>query len=344
MRIPAGTVANAAEMAFFDANGAFLPYEVDTWDATSESLVWVLMPSLTQNATLTLASGNTGWTALDLAPALWRTAGYVAVLHLGEDGPAFTGSTVQGIDGVGQLANGSAAGSANQVAGAVGPARLIDEASGGNQARIRVDNFEGYVDNLANMTISFWAKHSATRTPQTNERLFGNRSNCNDQATGLNVSTVSGVSTTTPVVEVRGNSTLGSANMDQYVKVQPGTGVETSWSDTWTHLSFSFNASPNPTYAHVAGARAKHSNNKQGGSTQSTTFAAVMANDSDFSFGNSYDEGSTAIGFKGSLDEIRVKNGSVSDDWAFAEEATVSDPDFLRLDISDVPGSMILVW
>lgn len=201
VRIPAGTVANAAEMAFFDANGAFLPYEVDTWDATGESLVWVLMPSLTQNATLTLASGNTGWTAPDLAPALWRTAGYVAVLHLGEDGPSFTGSTVQGIDGVGQLANGSAAGSANQVAGAVGPARLIDEASGGNQARIAVDNFEGYVDNLANMTISIWAKHSATRTPQNAERLFGNRSNCNDQATGLNVSTVSGVSTTTPVVE-----------------------------------------------------------------------------------------------------------------------------------------------
>lgn len=331
VRIPAGTVANAAEMAFFDANGAFLPYEIDTWSATGESLVWVLMPTLAQNATLTLASGNTGWTAPDLAPALWRTAGYVAVLHLGEDGPSFAGSTVQGLSGTGVLANGTDASVANQVVGAIGAARLVNDDSGSNQARIAVDDFEDYLDNLANMTVSLWAKHS-TRAPQTNERLFGNRSNVSDQATGLNVSTVSGVSPTTPVVEVRGNSTLGSANMDQYVKVQPGTGVETSWSDTWTHLSFSFNASPNPTYAHVAGARAAHSNNKAGGSTQSTSFAGLLpvGTGDPFSFGNSYDAaGGSAIGFKGSLDEIRVKNGSVSDDWAFAEEATVSNAKFL---------------
>ncbi len=348
VRIPAGTVADAAEMAFFDANGAFLPYEIDTWSATDESLVWVLMPSLAQDATLTLASGNAGWTAPNLAPALWRTAGYVAVLHLGEDGPAFAGSTVQGLSGTGVLANGSDAGVANQVTGAVGAARLVDEAADGNQARIAVDDFEDYLDSLANMTVSFWAKHSETRAPQNAERLFGNRSNVSDQATGLNVSTVSGVSATTPVVEVRGNPTLNGAGFDQYIKVEPGSGVETSWSDTWTHLSFSFNASPNPTYAHVAGARATHSNYKSGDSTQSTTFTGLLpvGTGDPFSFGNSYDAaGGSAIGFKGSLDEIRVKNGSVSDDWAFAENATVSDPEFLTCPQSSaVRGTMFLVW
>ena len=306
------------------------------------------MPSLAQDATLTLASGNAGWTAPNLAPALWRTAGYVAVLHLGEDGPAFAGSTVQGLSGTGVLANGSDAGVANQVTGAVGAARLVDEAADGNQARIAVDDFEDYLDSLANMTVSFWAKHSETRAPQNAERLFGNRSNVSDQATGLNVSTVSGVSATTPVVEVRGNPTLNGAGFDQYIKVEPGSGVETSWSDTWTHLSFSFNASPNPTYAHVAGARATHSNYKSGDSTQSTTFTGLLpvGTGDPFSFGNSYDAaGGSAIGFKGSLDEIRVKNGSVSDDWAFAENATVSDPEFLTCPQSSaVRGTMFLVW
>ena len=332
VRIPEGTVADATQMAFYDANGAFLPYEVDTWDATGESLVWVLMPTLAQNATLTLASGNAGWTAPDLAPALWRTAGYVAVLHLGEDGPSFAGSTVQGLSGTGVLGDGSDADVANQVAGAVGAARLVDDDSGGNQARIAVDDFEDYLDSLANMTISLWAKHSATRAPQNAERLFGNRSNVSDQATGLSAVTISGVSATTPVLDVRGNPTLGSANLDQYIKVEPGSGVETSWSDTWTHMSFSFNANPNPTWFHIGGARAAISNNKAGGTTQSTTFAGLLpvGTGDPFSFGNSYDSaGGSAIGFKGSLDEIRVKNGSVSDDWVFAEEATVSDAKFL---------------
>ncbi|MBR2941309.1 MAG: leucine-rich repeat protein, partial [Kiritimatiellae bacterium] len=331
VRIPEGTVADNTQMAFFDASGAFLPYEIDTWDATGESLVWVLMPSLSQNATLTLASGNAGWTAPDLAPALWRAAGYVAVLHLGEDGPFFEGSTVQGIDGTGVLASGTDAGSDNSVSGAIGAARLVDEAAGSNQARIAVDDFEDYLDSLANMTISLWAKHSATRTPQNGERLFGNRNNTIDQATGLSAVLLADTTVATPVLDVRGNPTLqNAANLDQFIKVQPGTGVATSWSDTWTHMSFSFNANPNPTYAHVAGSRAAISNNRAGGSTQSPTFAALLANGNDFSFGNSYDSaGGSAIGFKGSLDEIRVKNGSVSDDWAFAEEATVSNAKFL---------------
>ncbi|MBQ8571026.1 MAG: DUF2341 domain-containing protein [Kiritimatiellae bacterium] len=330
VRIPAGQVADNTQLAFFDANDTFLPYEIDTWNEEGESLVWVLMPSLSQDAQLTMASGNENWSAPNLAYALWRTAGYVAVIHLGEDGPAFAGSTIQGISGVGQLANGADADSANKVDGAIGSARLITEASGGNKARIKVDNFEGYVDNLANITISFWVKHSENITPQANERLFGNRSNVGDQATGFNAMTVSGVNITTPIFEVRSNPTQGSAvGLDAFVKVQPSAGTETSWSDTWTHMSFTYNVSPNPAWFHIAGSRASISGNGQGGSTQSTSFPAILPNHTPVSFGNSYDEDSSATGFKGSMDEIRVKNGSVSDDWAFAENETVANAKFL---------------
>ena len=346
VRIPAGFVSNPAQMAFYGEDGEFLPFELDTWNPDGESLAWVGLPALEQGAVFSLAAGNVGYESPDLAPALWRGAGYVAVLHLGEDGPDLPGSTVQRIDGTAVLADGTAAGAANRVAaGAVGAARLVNEAAGGNKARIAVENFERYVADLSSMTISFWAKHSAAREPQANERLFGNRSNVSDQATGLSAVLLADSTAATPVLDVRGNPTLqNSAGMDQNVKVRPGDGVETSWSDTWTHLSFSFAAAPNPTFFHVAGACAAISNNKQGGATQSTTFAAVLPNGTPFSFGNSYDEGQSAIGFKGSIDEIRVRNGSVSDDWAFAEEATVSDPDFLDATGALVPGSMIWLF
>lgn len=330
VRIPAGRVADNSQLAFFDENGTFLPYEIDTWNANGESLVWVLVPSFYQNVKITLASGNEGWTAPNLAHTLWRMAGYVAVLHLGEDGPEFAGSTVQNIDGLGQLANGTDAGVANKVAGAVGPARLISDTAGWDKARIKVDNFEGYLDNLANMTVSLWAKHSAEPQVGDSERIFGNRSNLEDQASGFNVSTYTGVTDTIPVLQARGNPTLNSsAGLDRFIVVKPSTGTNVSWSDTWTHLSFSFNYTPNPTIFHIGGERAAISPNGSGNAIQTTAFASILANDTPISFGNSYDEGQSGLGFKGAIDEIRIRNGSVSDDWSFAENATVADKLFM---------------
>ena len=48
-----------------------------------------------------------------------------------------------------------------------------------------------------------------------------------------------------------------------------------------------------------------------------------------------------ANSFKGAMDEIRVRDGVVSDDWAFAEYATIKNPNFLRIKPS---GVMFLVY
>ena len=38
---------------FTDEGGTDIPFEVDTWDSTSNSLVWVSVPSLSSSATIT---------------------------------------------------------------------------------------------------------------------------------------------------------------------------------------------------------------------------------------------------------------------------------------------------
>ena len=74
-----------ADLRFADADGNLLASEVDTWNTSGESLVWVKVPSLTAATKIT---AYYGW---DLAPvvdskAVWTGNGYVGVWHLNELG------------------------------------------------------------------------------------------------------------------------------------------------------------------------------------------------------------------------------------------------------------------
>lgn len=341
-----GVVADPAQMAFFDETGAILPFEVDTWNEDGESLVWVLVPSLAQGATVSLATGNPGYASPDLAPALWRLAGYVAVLHLGGDGPALAGSTVQDVGATAYGPTGAEAGSELAVAaGAVGAARLVDGSAAGasTKARIAVDNFDAYPADYSRLTVSFWANHAAD--PRASERLFGNRDVLESEATGFHAILQNVSTAARPVVRVVGTPTLNSAaNLDQQVDATPASDVE--WIGAWTLFSYSVQPTPDLTYFHVAGKRVSHSGHRQGGTTGSTTFASLMPRGAGvpFAFGNSVDTVKSGYqSFKGSMDEIRVRNGAVTDDWAFAEYATVKDPEFLACR-TRTPPSMIFLW
>lgn len=50
--------ADGTDMVFTDGEGNVLSHEIDTWDTTGESLVWVKLPSLSANSTLTLYFGG----------------------------------------------------------------------------------------------------------------------------------------------------------------------------------------------------------------------------------------------------------------------------------------------
>ena len=76
-------VANGGDLRFAASDGTLLASEVDTWDTSGESLVWVKVPSLTAATKIT---AYYGW---DFAPvvdasAVWTGNGYVGVWHLNE--------------------------------------------------------------------------------------------------------------------------------------------------------------------------------------------------------------------------------------------------------------------
>ena len=70
--------SNGSDLRFETADGTGLAYEVDTWNETGESLVWVKVPSLAKGDVLTMRYGSDAPDAND-PTAVW--ANYVAVYH-----------------------------------------------------------------------------------------------------------------------------------------------------------------------------------------------------------------------------------------------------------------------
>ena len=75
---------NGGDLRFTDASGNLLPHEIDTWDESGVSTVWVKVPSLTANATIVAHYGCASPVRVD-SSQVWDDD-YVGVWHLGETG------------------------------------------------------------------------------------------------------------------------------------------------------------------------------------------------------------------------------------------------------------------
>ena len=347
VRIPGGTVSNPAQLAFFDEDGNPLYFEIDTWDASNESLAWVGLRTFRAGATITLAAGKSGYESPNLAYGLWRRADYILVLHCGDEGPTLAGSTVQGLDGTARSTSGGAAGSDGLVAeGAAGAARTISngKANAKDMGAIRVPNFDRYLTSVFHFSVSLWLNHSET-VAVGDEVLFGNRKEIGSEAAGFVSVFDSSEATSAPAFRLGGNSALPPKILKILAKDSEEEQRTIPYKGAWTLASFSF-GTPDPTMFHFAGSRAWilwPDNNSQ--FTQSgweVTIAPIsgISPTAPVFFGHG-SESETVNSFKGALDEIRVRNVSNSDDWAFAEYATIKDPNFLRIKTS---GVMFLIY
>jgi len=85
-------VANGGDLRFADSSGNMLASEIDTWNESGESLVWVKVPSFNRNTVITACYGNATPPVAFPASAVW-SSGYVAVWHLNESGRYMTDSS-----------------------------------------------------------------------------------------------------------------------------------------------------------------------------------------------------------------------------------------------------------
>ena len=93
-----------SDLAFFDASGNPLPFDVDTWNPTGESLVWVKVLSFSKTTVVTVAYG--GLVKNDVhQSATWSA--YRGVWHLNETGDgaqAIADATANAMDGAAHAA------------------------------------------------------------------------------------------------------------------------------------------------------------------------------------------------------------------------------------------------
>ena len=143
--------AKGGDMMFVDESGAVLPHEVDTWDTTGESLVWVKLPSTDENTKIVLYYGN-GAVSSEESTDVW--ANYVGVWHLNEASGNAQDATGHGLVAAPTGAN--AAADSVGVACKVGNGRQMASTKG-NKSYLAVANSD-LLDCGDTLTFSGWFK------------------------------------------------------------------------------------------------------------------------------------------------------------------------------------------
>lgn len=137
----AGFAADGSDIRFSDKNQAvLLPYEIERWDPTGTSLLWVKVPQLDQGTSIWMHWNNPGVPAGQEPEGVW-TAGFLAVYHFA-DAVAVVDSTANNHDGTNY--------NSTSVTGQVGLGR------GFNGTDAYVDLNGNFLSNLAEFTISGW--------------------------------------------------------------------------------------------------------------------------------------------------------------------------------------------
>ena len=137
--------ADGTDLFFEDENGTVLPFEVETFDASDTTFVWVKVPSLSSATQLTVSFG--GPSNGDVEPEdVWTR--YVGVWHFDADAAGTT--TVA--DATGHALNGTTTGTMTTYAGPFGDAALQ------STAKINAPDYDSRLSNVAQFSVSGWFK------------------------------------------------------------------------------------------------------------------------------------------------------------------------------------------
>ena len=110
----ADCAAGGADLSFRDESGNALPYDVDTWDSSGTSLVWVLLPEVAPGGETAFTMGWSDPNPPAANPAaVWTGSGHKGVWHMNQTNV---------VDSSGSGNDGTAMGGVTRVVGKVGSA------------------------------------------------------------------------------------------------------------------------------------------------------------------------------------------------------------------------------
>ena len=322
------------DMVFMDpTTDTQMPYEVDTWNVNGESLVWVRVGVLTNDAPIrmywTLREGELppGYTPEDV----W--ADYVGVWHFADlDGEPSSDATGNGNFAYPYTHNSSETtstmihGTAN-----IGQGRTIsmnNAAAGG--CRLVVSNTPSFYFD-GKLTISGWLKMSTAPSTLTEGHVWPFSRRNVESATGTDLGAYL-LRASDPNLNLRCMRLFGGgASGGEASQIWPAQ-VLSAWSY--------FGAAYDDTSAKVCGAQTGNANFV----TRSLTVTPPADSGENLAFGNIPGNADTYYSFAGMVDEYRLTDKVRTPGWLQAEFDTVNDTAFCTNSLVVKDGLKVNYW
>ena len=296
--------ANGTDLRFSDAEGNLLSHEIDTWDTTGESLVWVKVPSFNADVVITAHYGFTGGQLPSVTASDVWSADYVGVWHMKESGVPLAESS-----GVSTPIDTAVAAVEFGYAGAIGNAVDMSGVTGGWANKMSAaddDDLDGFTD----FTLEMWTRQEEWGSSD-NPILLAKRSSnaCSYQwyCKKLGDSTRAACM----VLSTNGTSTVDKSGNTTH----PASGE-------WTHQAFVRNTAAYHFKSFVNGVCSLTWGDSYG------TFPIASTGER-LSFGS----GNRGFSFPGQIDEVRISRVARSADWIKATSDCVTDDDFAKFDL-----------
>ena len=289
--------ANGGDLRFADPDGNLIPHEIDTWNESGVSTVWVKIPRLTRNTIISAHYGCPGSVPAVNTKDVWDDD-YAGVWHLGESALPMTESSGASV-GFTQ-SNGSGIGFASS--GIVGGA--VDFGAPGNSRVLIAPDHDAF-DGFDSCTFEFW-------TFPTNRPTSG------DKNTGILSKRTGYGSNASYHIYDTGSATIVyvSSNSTTHPQV---AGIGTVAPNVWTHQAITFDRGSVKDYANGAAV-----------SSGSCAVKKINAGTADLYLGGfgSSNSGMDARNFPGRIDEVRISKTARSAAWVKATHDTIADGSF----------------
>ena len=294
-----------ADLCFVDENDERLASEVDTWDESATSLVWVKVPVLNSSTKITCYYG---W---DSAPStnprdVWSN-GYVGVWHMGagSDDMTQSDSTANPITlARNRLASSASDGIASGVAGMIGKAASFRQRSDGKGCYSAIDT-DGKLDGFKSVTIEGWTCQRGINSADSYVLVKKASSGKNPYTWYARADyTLTGM-----YVYYDFNGTLKQAyNIPTNESYAPGL-------NSWCHQVHLYDGVTGEMNWYINGVSGKYASRDQATVSHAAGGEIVIGNNGD---GN-------ANAFPGMIDEVRISNVARSQVWIKATHDTVAD-------------------
>lgn len=289
-------------LVFRDSAGNAIPYEVDTWNTTGTSLVWVRVPSVTKTTVFHMHYCGSGDT-VNNPTATWTGANYVGVWHMDETSGTVADATGHGLTATPMGAYATSSARYTGTDAPIGHARQ----TGGNASTkgyLSIPSYDSF--NVGNtFTMSGWVRATGLGNAP---RLFSRKEGYKD--------------TNGWEIEMTNFSTFKArgADKDSYT----GT-FDPTFQGKWLHVAFVFNGSDLVVYGNGEPV------------SSSGTITAATDNSKPLSIG--CDSDGTENHIQGAFDECRLLDAVASADWIAAEYATVASATFVTAgDVEEIGG------